>query len=1035
LNESHSTIMSSITMAADSTQSDAKRRIKHRTKSVLASRKDIENDHRGCKLKRHKMSNRKMTKMERNNRGSDDVDDSCSDRDSDLDLSKELLPISGYINSGEQMVEHMFRSISMKKLKSMLPEILKPVDLSELKLLCVQQLEGMSKKRICRILDGDDPETISSSGTDEEDVDKGASDYEDEAFDDHLGPPTEREASVDSNMQHAASGEVAQHEQVVECPVAQSQSSLPGRGMEKSMEKDIDTISDSGLLQAGKRQSRSGDKHSEAGLTDGVQRSSGYTVAVDTNKCIDANQLMVKENMSHQTYSWDLNEENQELDYVEDLEDEDKPVEGSDTPSSLPSLESEPEDSCMPLIFPKAERRRKDNDDHSGTTSPTSVTAEANSEPHHSTMLAETSADDHAMACAENENNANIENESVAPGGENHGATEQSVDVNITLVMERPGVGEDNVEELSVSSAASQTQTSTKPARQHSYSSPVQNNDDLRDEIVAELNDIEERVVIELQGHEFSDEEVTTDQALKLKSTQSSTLHERHRRLKRSSVEPVEKTSAVTKQKRRHDSEGHDELAGCGTDHHVIKQQSTDDCALLSVKAKFMKQGAVSLPQNTDTKLQQIQHKVHETFIPVECSSSDGQHKYSVSGKELEYTNRNVPGAETMKLSQSSKNTRDASSLVAQNVICQQQLNHNTTPQHSVARTTVNTGNIVMTDNEASEQNLLKTCGAQVLAASLPSKLNRATDLIKISQEVDSASRPHTAMDDQKQIAVTAQPDDKRTSKTDIAQGVESSTTKTTKSLTKTSEAVLSKTQLEILELEMRARAIKAMLRAQEELEEHEQKQQQVLPRSSSSEPSHQQQIGSAEQPQKSRLASTISVQHREVVVQPPPASRRLVQRTEVLARRKRLVVTQHKLQGMPKPSSSPPMSDSHVTTQPSPRRNVQIKSTVSVSPVTSTQRRVITKSPCVNSSSTRVIRVSPVHTEHSTMFAGRQRTVEHDTVAPCYGHNDMRRVVVSSSAQRFVQVAPLAERQHHYFGSQSFRRQKFRRTGKMHRN
>jgi len=52
-------------------------------------------------------------------------EDSSSDRDSDLDLSKELLPIAGYIGSSELLVDHMFCSISTKKLKAMLPEILK----------------------------------------------------------------------------------------------------------------------------------------------------------------------------------------------------------------------------------------------------------------------------------------------------------------------------------------------------------------------------------------------------------------------------------------------------------------------------------------------------------------------------------------------------------------------------------------------------------------------------------------------------------------------------------------------------------------------------------------------------------------------------------------------------------------------------------------------------------------------------------------------------------------------------------------------
>ena len=53
------------------------------------------------------------------------VDSDVSDHDSDLDLDKPLLPISGYIKEREVMLEHMFRSISRRKLKAMLPEILK----------------------------------------------------------------------------------------------------------------------------------------------------------------------------------------------------------------------------------------------------------------------------------------------------------------------------------------------------------------------------------------------------------------------------------------------------------------------------------------------------------------------------------------------------------------------------------------------------------------------------------------------------------------------------------------------------------------------------------------------------------------------------------------------------------------------------------------------------------------------------------------------------------------------------------------------
>lgn len=52
------------------------------------------------------------------------MNSSDSNRESDLDLSKELLTISGYVNDKEAMIENMFKSISSKKMKTMLPEIL-----------------------------------------------------------------------------------------------------------------------------------------------------------------------------------------------------------------------------------------------------------------------------------------------------------------------------------------------------------------------------------------------------------------------------------------------------------------------------------------------------------------------------------------------------------------------------------------------------------------------------------------------------------------------------------------------------------------------------------------------------------------------------------------------------------------------------------------------------------------------------------------------------------------------------------------------
>lgn len=139
--------MNSITMAADSTQSEIKDNLKGKNHKKNTSKK------------------RKKSKVARSRRTDNESNSDC---DSDMDLTKELKPIGGYLQDRELTVEHMFRSISGKKLKAMLPEILKPIPVNELKRLCIEQLECMSKKRISRILEGADPETISSTGTEED---------------------------------------------------------------------------------------------------------------------------------------------------------------------------------------------------------------------------------------------------------------------------------------------------------------------------------------------------------------------------------------------------------------------------------------------------------------------------------------------------------------------------------------------------------------------------------------------------------------------------------------------------------------------------------------------------------------------------------------------------------------------------------------------------------------------------------------------------------------------------------------------------
>lgn len=136
--------MSAKKMVADSTQVDPDPLL------VTSKRKKSSQ-----KKKKHQSSKKKKgTKVE--------------DEDSDLDLEKDLFSIGTYLNNRPEMVEQMFHSLRGATLKRHIPDILKEMTIKDLKEKCVEQLEVMSKKRIKRILAGDDPASISSSGTEDE---------------------------------------------------------------------------------------------------------------------------------------------------------------------------------------------------------------------------------------------------------------------------------------------------------------------------------------------------------------------------------------------------------------------------------------------------------------------------------------------------------------------------------------------------------------------------------------------------------------------------------------------------------------------------------------------------------------------------------------------------------------------------------------------------------------------------------------------------------------------------------------------------
>ncbi|XP_069694513.1 enolase-phosphatase E1-like isoform X2 [Periplaneta americana] len=80
-----------------------------------------------------------------------------------MDLSEEIHPIGYYINDKAEMVNQMFSVIKESKLRAMLPPALKDCSIEELKSYCLEELLGMSMKRIQSILEGRELEISSES--------------------------------------------------------------------------------------------------------------------------------------------------------------------------------------------------------------------------------------------------------------------------------------------------------------------------------------------------------------------------------------------------------------------------------------------------------------------------------------------------------------------------------------------------------------------------------------------------------------------------------------------------------------------------------------------------------------------------------------------------------------------------------------------------------------------------------------------------------------------------------------------------------
>ena len=94
-------------------------------------------------LKELKRKDKKRRKLKKRRRHRSESSSGSSDSEgSDLDLNKEMYPISHYVNDREEMIAQVFSVIKGKKLRSMLPPYLADLDIEEVKALCLKQVRS-----------------------------------------------------------------------------------------------------------------------------------------------------------------------------------------------------------------------------------------------------------------------------------------------------------------------------------------------------------------------------------------------------------------------------------------------------------------------------------------------------------------------------------------------------------------------------------------------------------------------------------------------------------------------------------------------------------------------------------------------------------------------------------------------------------------------------------------------------------------------------------------------------------------------------
>ncbi|XP_012059892.1 PREDICTED: dentin sialophosphoprotein [Atta cephalotes] len=97
---------------------------------------------------------------------------SLSSDEEEID-ARDLKPIREYLSDRKILARQLFKSVKPEKIRLMLPQVLKHMDLSELEEWCESELNGMSKARILSILNG--KPMLESSDTNEDSDNSGPS--------------------------------------------------------------------------------------------------------------------------------------------------------------------------------------------------------------------------------------------------------------------------------------------------------------------------------------------------------------------------------------------------------------------------------------------------------------------------------------------------------------------------------------------------------------------------------------------------------------------------------------------------------------------------------------------------------------------------------------------------------------------------------------------------------------------------------------------------------------------------------------------